>query len=286
MHKFPDIPIVEIGPGTQPTAQEEGLEYVAMPSDMATYHQPILPEPEDAVGMEQGKQVLEQVLRALRQWRRNDPIQALDLDPLDAGNLDFVNQALGEGEVSVAFDGPSPIRAQESVLAGVWRVQHFDGHGRVIRDAIEIGEVPDMVRSAAFSDADRELDTACDGSDPAIQNAPALLVELAEKLASYRPGDAPHTINLTLLPLTETDVMLLGERLGVGPVTILSRGYGNCRIGSTAKRNGWWIKYFNSQDVLILNTIEVVDVPAVAIAAPEDIADSIHRLDEILEMYR
>lgn len=286
MHKFPDIPIVEIGPGTQPTAREEGLEYMTMPSGMATYHQPILPEPEDAAGMKQGKRVLEQVLRALRQWRRNGPIEVVDLDPLDADNLDFVNQALGEGEVSVAFDGPSPIRAQESVLAGVWRVQHFDGHGRVIRDAIEIGEVPDMVRSAAFSDADRELDSACDRSDPAIQNAPALLVELAEKLGNYRPGDAPHTLNLTLLPLTETDVMLLGERLGVGPVTILSRGYGNCRIGSTARRNGWWIKYFNSQDVLILNTIEVVDVPSVAIAAPEDIADSIERLDEILEMYR
>ena len=286
MHEFRDIPIVEIGPGTQPTAQEEGLEYMTMPSDMAIYHQPILPEPEDAAGMEQGKRVLEQVLRALRRWRRDSPIQVIDLDPLDAGNLDFVNQALGEGEVSVAFDGPSPIRAQESVLAGVWRVRHFNGHDRVIRDAIEIGEVPDMVRSATFSDADLELDSTCDRSDPAIQNAPALLVELAERLATCRPGDAPHTINLTLLPLTETDVMLLGERLGVGPVTILSRGYGNCRIGSTARRNGWWIKYFNSQDVLILNTIEVVDVPSVAIAAPEDIADSIERLDEILEMYR
>ena len=74
--------------------------------------------------------------------------------------------------------------------------------------------------------------------------------------------------------------------MGVGPVTILSRGYGNCRIGSTAKRNGWWIKFYNSQDALILNTIEIVDIPSVAIAAPEDIADSADRLNEILEMYR
>ncbi|MGD8956222.1 MAG: hydrogenase expression/formation C-terminal domain-containing protein [Chromatiaceae bacterium] len=286
MPKFPDIPIVEVGPGTQPTAGEEGLEYMSMPSDMATYHQPVLPEPEDAVGVQQGKRVLDQVLQALRRWRRNGPVQVVDLDRLEAEDLDFVNQALGEGEVSVTCDGPSPIRAQESVLAGVWRVQHFDGHGRVVHDAIEIGEVPDIVRSAAFGDADCDLDTACDNNDPAIQNAPALLAELAEKLAAYRTGDAPHTINLTLLPLTESDVLLLGERLGVGPVTILSRGYGNCRIGTTARRNGWWIKYFNSQDALILNTIEVVDIPSVAIAAPEDIADSIERLDEILEMYR
>ena len=58
------------------------------------------------------------------------------------------------------------------------------------------------------------------------------------------------------------------------------------RIGSTAQPNVWWIKYFNSQEALILNTIEVIDVPAVAQAAAEDIADSAERLDEILELYR
>ena len=123
-------------------------------------------------------------------------------------------------------------------------------------------------------------------TDGGLQNAPAVLVELADKISAYRPGDPLHTVNLSLLPLTDGDVVEIGQRLGVGPVTILSRGYGNCRIGSTAKRNTWWIKYFNSQDALILNTIEIVDVPEVAQAAPEDIADSIERLDEILELYR
>jgi hydrogenase-1 operon protein HyaF len=132
-----------------------------------------------------------------------------------------------------------------------------------------------------FSAAGTALSTAVDPADPALQNSPAVLVELADRIDGYQPGDEPHTVNLTLLPLTEGDVMLLGQRLGVGPVTILSRGYGNCRIGSTALRNVWWIKYFNSRDQLILNTIEVVDVPAA-----EDIADSAERLDEILALYR
>lgn len=172
----------------------------------------------------------------MQQWQAGKPIYVINLDELDPANLDFVNQALGEGEVSVAYAGASSIRAQESVLAGVWRVQHFDSHDRVIRDTIELGEVPDIVRNATFSETGSDLDSSCDSPDPAIQNAPALLVELAEKLADYRPGTEPHTINLTLLPLTEADVLLLGERLGVGPLTILSRGYGNCRIGSTTKR--------------------------------------------------
>jgi hydrogenase-1 operon protein HyaF len=286
MHRFPDIPIVEIGPGTQPSAQEEGLGYLAMPSGMQTYRQPILPEPGDTIRLQPGKRVLEAILQALKQWRTGSEVRLIDLAALDAPNLDFVNQALGEGEVSVACEGTSPIRAQESVLAGVWRVQHFDVHDRLVRDVVEVGEVPDLVRRCTFREADTQLDTRCAEQDPAIQNAPALLVELADRLAAYSPGDDVNTINLSLLPLTDADLMLLGERMGVGPVTILSRGYGNCRIGSTAKRNGWWIKYFNSQDVLILNTIEVVDVPSVARAAAEDISDSSERLGEILELYR
>jgi hydrogenase-1 operon protein HyaF len=125
------------------------------------------------------------------------------------------------------------------------------------------------------------------GKVPAgVVNALALLTELDDKIAAYRPGTAAHVINLTLLPLTEEDVVFLDERLGAGSVTILSRGYGNCRITSTGTRNAWWVRYFNSRDAIVLNTIEVVDVPNVACAAPEDLADSAQRLGEILGVYR
>jgi hydrogenase-1 operon protein HyaF len=93
-------------------------------------------------------------------------------------------------------------------------------------------------------------------------------------------------INLTLLPQTEQDLAFLEERLGAGRVTILSRGYGNCRITSTATRNVWWVRYFNSQDRNILNSLEITTVPQVACAAQDDIGDSAERLGEILEIYR
>ena len=73
---------------------------------------------------------------------------------------------------------------------------------------------------------------------------------------------------------------------GQGTVTILSRGYGNCRISSTGVRNAWRVRYFNSREVVILDTIEITDVPQVACAAPEDLEDSAQRLGEILEVYR
>ena len=46
------------------------------------------------------------------------------------------------------------------------------------------------------------------------------------------------------------------------------------------------MRYYNSQDTLILDSIEVSTIPEVALAAPEDIADSAERLAEILETYR
>jgi hydrogenase-1 operon protein HyaF len=99
-------------------------------------------------------------------------------------------------------------------------------------------------------------------------------------------GTAPHAINLSLLPHTEEDLALLDSHLGRGPVHILSRGYGNCRISSTATRHVWWVRYYNSQDTLILNSLEVADVPDVALASPEDLEDSAQRLAEILGVYR
>jgi len=40
------------------------------------------------------------------------------------------------------------------------------------------------------------------------------------------------------------------------------------------------VQYFNSMDQLILNTLEVVQVPEAALAAREDYEDSIERLKE------
>jgi hydrogenase-1 operon protein HyaF len=119
-----------------------------------------------------------------------------------------------------------------------------------------------------------------------VLNAPAIVTELDDRIAACQPGREAHVINLTLLPMSEEDLAFLEKRLGPGIVTILSRGYGNCRITSTSTRNAWWVRYFNSRDAIVLNTIEVVDVPSVACAAREDLRDTAQRLDQILKVYR
>ena len=67
-----------------------------------------------------------------------------------------------------------------------------------------------------------------------------------------------------------------------GTVTVLSRGFGNCRISSTAARHVWRVQYFNNMQTLILNTIEVTPMPEVALAAHEDLLETRDRLADLV----
>ena len=101
-------------------------------------------------------------------------------------------------------------------------------------------------------------------------------------MRARRPGRPAHVLNLTLFPLTPDDHAVLDAALPVGPVALIARGFGDCRITSTRARDVWRVQYFNSMSTMILNTIEIVDVPEVALAAPEDLADTRTRLAELI----
>jgi len=273
------------GPGSQPL-EEDGAElaYMEMPKGMRTYSIPSVPEKEEARGFGPALEKLEEVLAALETAPPAGGTLRIDLDALDKPNREFIGQVLGEGEVSI-IAGAS-LQVQESVLAGVWRIYEVDANGALASDRIEVGDFPESVLKAAQELAGSCLLPAESAADPNLMNAPAIATELADRLAAYLNGDAPHVINLSLLPLTDEDSAYLGQRLGQGQVTVLSRGYGNCRISSTAVTNAWRVRYFNSREAVILDTIEVTHVPAVACAAKEDLEDSAERLAEILEVYR
>lgn len=278
-----EIPIV--GEGTQPLESgDENFSFTKPPGEMYTYEKPLIPEPDEVENLDAAKAVLARVYNSINTYKSGDPASIFDISILDADNIDLVNQVLNEGEVSVLYESDTQVHIQESVLTGIWRVRTSDDNGKLISDVIEVADIPSIVRQQAFANS-TPLDTNLDKLPLGVLNSPPLIIEIADQIAKWEQGDTHHVINLTLLPLSPEDLNFLGYRLGVGPITILSRGYGNCRIGSTNKHNVWWVKYYNSEDVLILNTIEIVDVPGVAIAAPEDINDSSRRLKEILDVY-
>lgn len=279
-----ELPI--IGQGSQPPeADGAELEYMQMPEDMATYRMPDIrvdvPEPM----LQPGKRVLRQLLALLTDFTPGEVSASLDLMELDDDNRYLIDQVIGEGEVSILYSGWPRMRIQESVLAGVWRVQTLDADNRIVADNLEVGEIPALLSGEAFGSASDAGKLDIEGLPDGVMNAPPLLTEINAQLTGRKVGDAAYVINLSLLPHTEQDLALLNERLGAGKLTILSRGYGNCRISSTATEPVWWVQYFNSQDTLILNTLEVTEVPEVACASVEDIEDSRERLREILKVY-
>jgi hydrogenase-1 operon protein HyaF len=224
--------------------------------------------------------VLADLLERLEGWDGADGAHPrLDLGSLDRAALDVLNQVLGEGEVSIKLRGEREIRIQESLFAGVWRVQRLDGDGRPQRDEIEACSIPGVVRESAISTATglRAVDVPV-----GAMNSPTLLTEIREWIRRYRPGQPAHVVNLTLLPLSPEDHRVLEQALPVGAIAVMSRGFGNCRITSTTAPHVWRVQYFNNMQTLILNTIEVVDVPEVAIAAADDLADTRERLAELV----
>lgn len=272
------------GQGSQPPEQDGvTLEYLQMPQEMATYAMPQISMDLNSVELTQAKVVLLQLQQDLAAFP--SVLQAIELKGLDAVNRQFIDEILGEGEVGIIYSGELDIRIQEAALAGVWRLQYINAERQIVSDMLEVGIIPRNITESSFEEAAGFMDTEWQALPPGVMNAPALLTELNAQIAKYHPGSHAYIINLSLLPQTEQDLLFLEQRLGKGMVTILSRGYGNCRITATATRFVWWVQYFNSQDALILNTLEVSDVPSVACASPEDIADSRQRLQEIMKVY-
>lgn len=279
MSDFP-LPVRMIGPGSQP--EEEELQYLPLPHEMNTFRMPAVPETADTIALRASRDLLAAFFAAMERWNpiANPEGPQFDLADVPADALAITNQMLGEGEVSIAITGDPSFRIQESVFTGVWRVCAFDGSGETIGDWLEAGALPRVVTEAARR-----------GSLPQItapplpmgaMNSPALLAEIDAQMRERPANGRAHVINLTLFPMTPEDHQVLEGALPVGPVAIISRGFGNCRITSTVARDVWRVEYFNSMNTPILRTIEVVAVPEVALAAVEDLEDSRTRLADLV----
>ena len=279
-----DIPVRVLGPGSQPADDDgEPLSYIDMPADMWTYRPPSMPEPDDVRDLAAARESMCWLQQALAGYRKDSDPQLANLSALDDANRELVNQLLGEGEVAVTYSGDFRAQTQEAVLTGVWRTLYLDADDRVLFDVLEVADVPHTVRMP--TKRARAIDTGFDDVPADVTNALPILVELQSHCAQYETAGSPHVINLSLLPLSPADLEFLDARLGRGPVDTLSRAYGKCQVTSTLTPNVWWVRYYNSMGTLILNTLEVVDVPAVICAAPEDLVDSSERLADILKPY-
>ena len=276
LRPFP-ISVVAMGPGSQ---GDEAPAYLPLPQ-MQTFAAPSLPDDAAPEAVAAAAAVLGSLLGRLEKLGFTAGVQ-LDLLGLPAAVREVINQSLGFGEVSAFTTAPRHWRVQETAFAGLWRVLEVADDGRFLADRLETGAIPSVLGAAMQATAAADLPAPA--NPDGCMNAPPLVEEIPQQAAAWQAGDAAHVINLTLLPVSDADLDTLYGWLGHREVSLLSRGYGNCRITSTRLRNVWWVQYFNSMDTLILNSIEIVDMPEVALAAAEDFADSRERLREYLDM--
>jgi hydrogenase-1 operon protein HyaF len=227
-------------------------------------------------------ELLSSIVAAVAEQKSDTPTRLFQLDNLNDLERRLVADVFGEGEVAgvVALPGGSVAQIQESVLAGIWRV-------RLETDAaheyVEVGAIPEIVKRAAedLTSADIEIGEPPEGA----MNVLPVLAEIRDRAHAWRPGTRSQIINFTLLPMSPVDMTFLQESVGNGPIQLTSRGYGTCRVLATGVRNVWSVQFFNAMDTIILDTLEVGGVPAVARAADEDFEDSAERLQEIIEAY-
>jgi len=276
MLSFP-IPVVayqpNIGPGSQPL-DDEILNTLDVQSDVLTFRPPVteLDAPPEVVAA--AMDFLRELLAALRAtpFSASQPLR-FSLLGFAPAVRDEINELLGEGEVSVKTG--NDLRAQETAFTGIWRIR---GEGV---DDVEAGAFPGALLDLALARALPGAPAA--EPPPELMNAPALYHEIRSLSANWSSGRAAHVINLSLLPATPADLLWLDEQLGRISFSILSRGFGNCRITATALPFVWWVQYFNNMEKLILNSVEIVDLPAVALAAAEDYEETTIRLSEWID---
>ncbi|MCC6332839.1 MAG: hydrogenase expression/formation protein [Myxococcales bacterium] len=203
----------------------------------------------------------------------------LPLENLSPEASRALDEALGEGEVTLTVGGRHRYEASETALPGLWRVTTKDG-ARVLSRHLEVGDVPHVVRAAEETATLKDLHI---GQPPqGAMNALPVLAELRHRSQAWQPGQPNHVLSFTLLPMNEVDVAYLEQQVGHGPVRGESKGFSRCAVELTAVRHVWSVKHFNAMDKLILDTLEVGDVPQALLAASDDFLDSAARLSEWL----
>ena len=236
------------------------------------------------------RSVLLRIADALRDAAERERNSWFTLDDLAPDDRAHLFDALGDGEVSMVISPGTPDEGEaqiwETVLPGVWLGHAADRTGRVQTFWVEIADAPGALRRAAVERPGLHLDMDRLVPPRGAMNVLGVLSEVRERSAAWTPGTETHVINFTLFPMTPADSAFLASTLGEVGVRVASGGYGAARVIMTAVPHVWAVQYLNGMQTVILDTLEIGDVPACVVAAREDFEDSAERLAEIREAYR
>jgi len=93
--------------------------------------------------------ILNEVLHALDKLIANNETTIIDLAglPFAPGELDELEETLGQGELSAQLDALGSSRIQETTYPGVWWIEHRNAHDEVVGRYLEITRIPEILSS-------------------------------------------------------------------------------------------------------------------------------------------
>jgi len=196
--------------------------------------------------------------------------------------------ALGRGEVSIVVAGDDregEAQIYETVLPGVWVGQANDREGEVAAHWVEVGSAPRVLREMAYRRPREDFPIEMLSAPSGAMNVMSVLAEVRTRMHEWREGMPNHVMNFTLFPMTPADSAYLAKVVGEVGVRISSGGYGAARVIMTGLRHVWAVQYLNGLGAVILDTLEIGDIPDAVLASEEDFQDSAGRLRDMLEAY-
>jgi hydrogenase-1 operon protein HyaF len=91
--------------------------------------------------------LLHEIRHALERLSRGEDGSIIDLQsmPLAPGEEKRIENALGQGEVSIVIDALGPSTVQETAYPGVWLITHRNTENEVVARLVEITRIPALV---------------------------------------------------------------------------------------------------------------------------------------------
>lgn len=285
-----------------------------LPVANGTFLYPEAPYLRDKNGIKDGLLLLKDIHHALVMFNEESKYNQFELSALNTLSREFIDEIFEKGHIKATVQLNSGdidhIEVHQSIMAGVWRIKHLNHLGKIGADYLEIATFPSAILSKCRAlknkqPDDKSINTSLDTSpeepareqltsrlplDALLQDSNsfdkhALIAELNLRGEQFSATDEPFVINLSASCIDEDMLTALEAQLDIDEVTMLSTTYGNCMINATSAINTWWVKYFDADDRVILNTLEVVDIPSIAKASYQDIALSGLKLKSLLAHY-
>jgi hydrogenase-1 operon protein HyaF len=95
--------------------------------------------------------ILSELVSLLERLARGEQPATIDLRslPMSPHDRAELQRALGEGEVQATVNAEGLSKIRETHISGVWWVEHFDRHGDLLAELIEVTLVPQILASAS-----------------------------------------------------------------------------------------------------------------------------------------